>query len=159
MSRVYAECPDSADVLLRPEPDEDEDEEDDEGNDKEGTVMTRNRRRLLGVSVKNASIAHRETAVTAGKADGFASILLVPKISAQTVCQKFCRPARCGDGRQVVGIVHPCKIYNVLAANRAFLYIRPTESHLRDIVRQPGLEAYVATHGNVDGVVANILHA
>jgi hypothetical protein len=62
-------------------------------------------------------------------------------------------------GDKYVGIVHPCKIYNVLAANRAFLYIGPAESHVRDIVRQPGLEAYVSAHGDVDGVVTNILHA
>jgi colanic acid biosynthesis glycosyl transferase WcaI len=62
-----------------------------------------------------------------------------------------------GDG--YVGIVHPCKIYNVLAANRAFLYIGPEESHVRDIIRQAGPEAYVSAHGDVDGVVANILHA
>jgi hypothetical protein len=30
---------------------------------------------------------------------------------------------------------------------------------VRDIVRQPGLEAYVSAHGDVDGVVTNILHA
>jgi hypothetical protein len=62
-------------------------------------------------------------------------------------------------GDNYVGIVHPCKIYNVLAANRAFLYIGPAESHVQDIIRQAGLEAYVSTHGDVDGVVANILHA
>jgi hypothetical protein len=62
-------------------------------------------------------------------------------------------------GDKYVGIVHPCKIYNVLAAHRAFLYIGPAESHVRDIVRQPGLEAYVSAHGDVDGVVTNILHA
>ena len=62
-------------------------------------------------------------------------------------------------GDQYVGIVHPCKIYNVLAANRAFLYIGPTESHVPDIIRQDWREAYVSAHGDVDGVVANILHA
>jgi hypothetical protein len=62
-------------------------------------------------------------------------------------------------GDKYVGIVHPCKIYNVLAANRAFLYIGPTESHVQDIVRQSGLESYVSAHGDVDGVVASILHA
>jgi hypothetical protein len=36
MSRVYTECPDSADVLLRQEPDEEEDEQEDGCNDKEG---------------------------------------------------------------------------------------------------------------------------
>jgi glycosyltransferase involved in cell wall biosynthesis len=62
-------------------------------------------------------------------------------------------------GNNYVGIVHPCKIYNVLAANRAFLYIGPSESHVRDIIRQAGPEAYVSVHGDVEGVVANILHA
>jgi len=63
-------------------------------------------------------------------------------------------------GDKYVGIVHPCKIYNVLAANRTFLYIGPTESHVRDIIRQAvGPGAYVSAHGDVDGVVANILHA
>ena len=62
-------------------------------------------------------------------------------------------------GDKYVGIVHPCKIYNVLAANRAFLYIGPTESHIQDVIRQAGPGAYVAAHGDVDGVVLNILHA
>jgi glycosyltransferase involved in cell wall biosynthesis len=62
-------------------------------------------------------------------------------------------------GNEYVGIVHPCKIYNVLAANRPFLYIGPEESHVRDIVRQGGPDAYVSAHGDVDGVVANILRA
>jgi colanic acid biosynthesis glycosyl transferase WcaI len=62
-------------------------------------------------------------------------------------------------GNEYVGIVHPCKIYNVLAANRAFLYIGPTESHMQDIIRQTDRDAYVSAHGDVDGVVANILKA
>lgn len=62
-------------------------------------------------------------------------------------------------GDEYVGIVHPCKIYNLLAANRAFLYIGPTEGHVPDIISQDGREAYVSAHGDVDGVVANILHA
>jgi hypothetical protein len=36
MSRTYSECPDSADVVLRQEPDEEEDEEEDEGDGEEG---------------------------------------------------------------------------------------------------------------------------
>jgi glycosyltransferase involved in cell wall biosynthesis len=62
-------------------------------------------------------------------------------------------------GNEYVGIVHPCKIYNVLAANRTFLYIGPEESHVRDIIRQDGRQAYISAHGDVDGVVANILNA
>jgi colanic acid biosynthesis glycosyl transferase WcaI len=62
-------------------------------------------------------------------------------------------------GDKYVGIVHPCKIYNVLAADRAFLYIGPAESHVGDIIREAGSGAYASAHGDVDGVVANILHA
>ena len=62
-------------------------------------------------------------------------------------------------GDKYVGIVHPCKIYNVLAANRAFLYIGPKESHVRDIIREGVPGPYTSAHGDVDGVVANILHA
>ena len=60
-------------------------------------------------------------------------------------------------GDQYVGIVHPCKIYNVLAVKKPFLYIGPNESHVTDIVRESG--AYVSSHGDVEGVVANILRA
>jgi len=60
-------------------------------------------------------------------------------------------------GDQYVGIVHPCKIYNVLAVNRPFLYIGPNESHVADIIRQSS--AYASSHGDVEGVVANILCA
>jgi hypothetical protein len=60
-------------------------------------------------------------------------------------------------GNQYVGIVHPCKIYNVLAVKKPFLYIGPNESHVTDIIRQSS--AYVSSHGDMEGVVANILHA
>jgi colanic acid biosynthesis glycosyl transferase WcaI len=60
-------------------------------------------------------------------------------------------------GDRYVGIVHPCKIYNVLAVNKPFLYIGPNESHVTDIIGQ--CSAYVSAHGDVEGVVANILRA
>jgi glycosyltransferase involved in cell wall biosynthesis len=60
-------------------------------------------------------------------------------------------------GDQYVGIVHPCKIYNVLAVKKPFLYIGPSESHVTDILGQS--DAYVSSHGDVEGVVANILRA
>jgi colanic acid biosynthesis glycosyl transferase WcaI len=60
-------------------------------------------------------------------------------------------------GDQYVGIVHPCKIYNVLAVKKPFLYIGPNESHVTDIIRQSS--AYVSSHGDVEGVVASILRA
>jgi glycosyltransferase involved in cell wall biosynthesis len=62
-------------------------------------------------------------------------------------------------GDRYVGIVHPCKIYNVLAVGIPFLYIGPIESHVHDIISQVGSEAYAATHGDVDTVTASILRA
>jgi len=60
-------------------------------------------------------------------------------------------------GEPYVGIIHPCKIYNVLAVKKPFLYIGPKESHVTDIIGQS--DAYVSSHGDVEGVVANILRA
>ncbi len=60
-------------------------------------------------------------------------------------------------GDPYVGIVHPCKIYNVLAVKKPFLYIGPNESHVTDIIGES--DAYVSSHGDVDGVVANIRRA
>ena len=60
-------------------------------------------------------------------------------------------------GDQYVGLVHPCKIYNVLAVKKPFLYIGPHESHVTDIIRQS--DAYVSSHGDVEGVAENILRA
>jgi colanic acid biosynthesis glycosyl transferase WcaI len=62
-------------------------------------------------------------------------------------------------GNEYVGIVHPCKIYNILAADRAFLYIGPSKSHMGDIIKQAGPTAYASQHGDVDGVVTNIFCA
>jgi colanic acid biosynthesis glycosyl transferase WcaI len=60
-------------------------------------------------------------------------------------------------GEPYVGIVHPCKIYNVLAVKKPFLYIGPHESHVTDIIGKS--DAYISSHGDVEGVVANILRA
>jgi colanic acid biosynthesis glycosyl transferase WcaI len=59
------------------------------------------------------------------------------------------------------GIVHPCKVYNVLAVGRPFMYIGPTESHITEIASQSsnGLAFYSAQHGEVDRVVAHIVAA
>jgi glycosyltransferase involved in cell wall biosynthesis len=62
-------------------------------------------------------------------------------------------------GDKYVGIVHPCKVYNVLAVGIPFLYIGPIESHVHDIISQAGSGAYAAAHGDVDTVTANILRA
>jgi colanic acid biosynthesis glycosyl transferase WcaI len=64
-----------------------------------------------------------------------------------------------GDGFS--GIVHPCKVYNILSVGVPFLYIGPSESHVTDIAAQAtnGFVMYSARHGEVDRVVAHILKA
>jgi len=64
-------------------------------------------------------------------------------------------------GNEFVGIVHPCKIYNILAVGKPFLYIGPQHSHIRDIMEEhPNLQlGYAAEHGDVDAVLASILAA
>ncbi|MBI1745034.1 MAG: glycosyltransferase family 4 protein [Acidobacteria bacterium] len=61
-------------------------------------------------------------------------------------------------GDPFVGIIHPCKIYNILAIGGAFLYIGPRESHIGDILDQTDnrAAAAVARHGEVDTVVRQI---
>jgi hypothetical protein len=58
-------------------------------------------------------------------------------------------------GDTFVGIVHPCKIYNMLAVGAPFLYIGPVESHITDLQQYPEIAQmgrYVC-HGDVDQVV------
>lgn len=57
------------------------------------------------------------------------------------------------------GIVHPCKIYNILVTGSAFLYVGPAQSHVADIVsRLEGSgSAFVAGHGQVEEVVGHIV--
>lgn len=64
-------------------------------------------------------------------------------------------------GEPFVGIVHPCKIYNVLRVGAAILYIGPSASHIADIVPQLGAsaEVYLAGHGDADAVSRAILRA
>lgn len=61
-------------------------------------------------------------------------------------------------GEGYVGILHPCKIYNILAIGAPFLYIGPIESPVGEIIsRMPDQdEAASAGHGEVDSVVASI---
>jgi len=62
-------------------------------------------------------------------------------------------------GDPYVGIVHPCKIYNVLALGIPFLYIGPRQSHVQNIITEAISGAYMATHGDVPTVVAKIFRA
>ena len=61
-------------------------------------------------------------------------------------------------GEKFVGIVHPCKVYNILAVGAPVLYIGPEPSHVTDIASQHG-RFFRARHGDVDGVVAAIAEA
>lgn len=64
-------------------------------------------------------------------------------------------------GSPFVGIVHPCKIYNILAVGKRFLYIGPEKSHIKDIMASdPNLRlGYSSGHGDVDQVIASIMAA
>jgi hypothetical protein len=64
-------------------------------------------------------------------------------------------------GENFVGIVHPCKLYNILAIGSPFLYIGPAESHISEIAARSngGYGAYSAKTGDVNAVVKHILDA
>lgn len=54
-------------------------------------------------------------------------------------------------GDPYVGIVHPCKVYNIRSLGIPYLYIGPSESHVIDL--QP---SYSAAHGDVATVVRHV---
>ena len=54
-------------------------------------------------------------------------------------------------GEPYVGIVHPCKVYNIRSLGIPYLYIGPSESHVVDL--QP---SYSAAHGDVATVVRHV---
>ena len=62
-------------------------------------------------------------------------------------------------GDPFVGIIHPCKVYNVLTVGSSFLYIGPEASHVADIIADSGLNNYfyAARLGDVDAVADFIL--
>jgi len=64
-------------------------------------------------------------------------------------------------GNSFVGLVHPCKIYNILGVGAPVLYIGPQPSHVTEIfdAAQGGLKFYSAVHSDVEGLVAQILKA
>lgn len=68
-------------------------------------------------------------------------------------------------GDPFVGLVHPCKIYNILAVGAPVLYIGPSPSHVTEIFRSDSGEAVassdrsafaVAPHGDSAGVAKAI---
>lgn len=61
-------------------------------------------------------------------------------------------------GEKFVGIVHPCKIYNILTTGAPVLYIGPEPSHVTDIAKQHG-QFFLARPGDVDSVMSAIQKA
>lgn len=61
-------------------------------------------------------------------------------------------------GEPFVGIVHPCKIYNILSLGIPLLFVGPEQSHGGDLARRLGDPAYarLASHGDVDRIVAEV---
>lgn len=61
-------------------------------------------------------------------------------------------------GEPFVGIVHPCKIYNILTLGLPFLFIGPEESHGGDLARRLNepLHAGLKRHGDADAIMAHI---
>lgn len=62
-------------------------------------------------------------------------------------------------GDPFVGIVHPCKIYNILSIGAPALYIGPAKSHITDIFSQMSEASFArsAAHGAVEAVTRHIL--
>jgi hypothetical protein len=59
-------------------------------------------------------------------------------------------------GAPFVGIVHPCKVYNILTLGIPFLYIGPEPSHITDMPGAGEPWRYHAPHGDTKAVVAQI---
>jgi glycosyltransferase involved in cell wall biosynthesis len=63
-------------------------------------------------------------------------------------------------GDPFVGIIHPCKIYNILRVGAPVLYIGPAESHIADLIAGLGSgQVRAVRHGDAGAVVACILAA
>jgi putative colanic acid biosynthesis glycosyltransferase WcaI len=58
-------------------------------------------------------------------------------------------------GPEMVGIIHPCKIYGAMAVGRPVLYFGPRPSHITDLLDAHGFGREVA-HGDIAGAVAAI---
>ncbi len=60
-------------------------------------------------------------------------------------------------GEQMVGIIHPCKIYGAMAVGRPILYFGPRPSHVTDLLDRHAIGSQVS-HGDVDEAVIAIRH-
>jgi colanic acid biosynthesis glycosyl transferase WcaI len=57
-------------------------------------------------------------------------------------------------GDLFVGLVHPCKVYNIRTLGLPYLYIGPLESHVSELA-----PSFTATHGDVGTVVRHVENA
>ena len=55
-------------------------------------------------------------------------------------------------GNEFVGIVHPCKIYNILSVGRPFVFIGPSASSMGELVKNEGI-GFQVEHGYVHGLI------
>jgi len=65
-------------------------------------------------------------------------------------------------GDPFVGIIHPCKIYNIMRLGAPFLYIGPSESHIADLVSSQNYDSNCVASvrfGDRAAVVEAIRHA
>jgi glycosyltransferase involved in cell wall biosynthesis len=62
-------------------------------------------------------------------------------------------------GEQFAGIVHPCKIYNIMTVGVPTLYIGPAESHVTDLAAEHHDRIAVARNGDAGSVVTLITEA
>jgi colanic acid biosynthesis glycosyl transferase WcaI len=56
-------------------------------------------------------------------------------------------------GEPFVGIVHPCKVYNIMSLGIPVLYVGPECSHITDLTNY---KLFSAQHGDVAGAIAQI---
>jgi glycosyltransferase involved in cell wall biosynthesis len=62
-------------------------------------------------------------------------------------------------GEPFVGIIHPCKVYNIMTVGSPMLYIGPEESHVTDLAPQLNGQLLTAKHKDHDTVAKHILRA
>ena len=62
-------------------------------------------------------------------------------------------------GDPFVGVVHPCKIYNILRVGSPLMYVGPQPSHVSEVIAECNgrIPCACAKHGEVDEVVRQIL--
>jgi colanic acid biosynthesis glycosyl transferase WcaI len=58
-------------------------------------------------------------------------------------------------GNEMVGVIHPCKVYGAMHVGRPVLYFGPKPSHISDLMDASPFGVQVA-HGDVNGAVAAI---